>query len=63
MKKPIAPRRPKEQGDYHPGNLTCDTTFKQDEAPPMSERVVVTSERPILYDAHQRPIYRKAGFR
>lgn len=47
---------------YHPGNLTTDAAFKHDEPPPMSERVVTTSERPTLYDAEGRPLYRGAGF-
>lgn len=47
---------------YHPGTLTVDTAFKQDEPPPMSERIVTTSQRPVLFDAEARPIYRKAGF-
>lgn len=50
------------KGSYHPGNLTCDTAFKQDEPPALSERVVTTSSQPVLYDANDRPIYRKAGF-
>lgn len=48
--------------DYHPGDLTCDTAFRHDDVPPMSERTIVTSQKPILYDAHERPIYRCAGF-
>lgn len=63
MKRKPAPPRPPVQAHYHPGNLTCDETFKQDDEPPMSERIVVSKERPILYDANDQPIYRKAGFR
>jgi hypothetical protein len=57
-------RKSEPKANYHPGALTADNGgFKQDEAPPMSERVVVTTQRPILYDANERPIYRKVGFK
>ncbi len=50
-------------GNYHPGGLTADNGgFKQDEPPPFSERVVVDTQKPCLYDADGRPIYRKVGF-
>lgn len=49
---------------YHPGNLTTDRQgLYQDEAPPMSERTVELKQRPILYDAEERPIYRKIGLK
>jgi len=51
------------RGEYHPGNITTDEPFKQDDAPPMSERVVTTRDEPILYTHDGKPIYRQAGFR
>lgn len=51
------------RGDYHPGNLTADAPFKQDAEPPMSHREVEYGNRkPVLYDAQERPIYRRAGY-
>jgi len=48
---------------YHPGNVTVDTGgLKHDETPPMGERIVTDRARPVLYDADDRPIYRKVGF-
>ena len=60
MKRPVT--QPRVKVEYHPGNLTATTPFKHDDAPPMSDRVVVSEQRPVLYDADDRPIYRKAGF-
>lgn len=45
---------------YHPGNITSDESFKQDEPPP--ERIVTDRAKPVLFDADERPIYRKIGF-
>lgn len=51
------------RASYHPGNLTTDAGgLKHDDPPPMSERIVIDRARPVLYDADERPIYRKAGF-
>lgn len=50
------------KAEYHPGNLTATNAFKHDDTPPMSDRTVVDSQRPVLYDANERPIYRKVGF-
>lgn len=48
---------------YHPGNITRgDEAFRQQSEPPMSHREVETRERPVLYDQHERPVYRKIGF-
>lgn len=48
---------------YHPGNITRgDEAFRQQSEPPMSHREVETRGRPVLYDRHGRPIYRKVGF-
>lgn len=59
----MASRSSPVKSDYHPGNLTTDHGgLEHDDAPPMSDRTVVPSVRPILYDAQERPIYRKVGF-
>lgn len=51
------------RASYHPGNLTTDAGgLKQDAPPPLCERVVVDRALPVLYDANERPIYRKVGF-
>ena len=67
MPKLVIPRKRDRitivRGDYHPGALTTDTGgLKHDDQAPMSERVVVDSQRPTLYDANERPLYRKIGF-
>lgn len=58
----LSVRNAQPRGNYHPGNLTADTAFKHEEPPAFSERIVTTTSRPVLYDAEDRPIYRKAGF-
>lgn len=60
----VSQRTPVVRGDgYHPGNVTTDNGgFKHDEPPAMSERIVTDRVRPVLYDADERPIYRKVGF-
>lgn len=55
-------RAAKVEPGYHPGNLTCDESFKHDEAPPFSELIVTDRAKPVLYDADDKPIYRKVGF-
>lgn len=62
MKKLVRPATRLPKAHYHPGNLTSDESFTQSDPPPMNERIVTTTSRPILYDADDRPIYRKAGF-
>ena len=49
-------------GEYHPGQLS-ETAFTHDVEPPMSRRDVdFGDKRPALYDAHERPIYRRIGY-
>lgn len=51
------------KAEYHPGALTTQSGgLKHDEAPPMSNRDVVQDKGPVLYDAQERPIYRRIGF-
>lgn len=51
-----------ERADYHPGTLTAPSVFSQDAEPPMSARDVTDRQRPVLYDAKERPIYRAIGY-
>jgi len=62
MKNIRAARVEKELPGYHPGNLTCDESFKHDEPPPFSELIVTDRAKPVLFDANDKPIYRKVGF-
>lgn len=50
------------RADYHPGNLTSFSPYRQDNEPPFSYRSVDTTPRPVLYDHDERPIYRRVGF-
>lgn len=50
------------RAEYHPGNLTAFSPYKQDGEPPHSYRSVDGKARPVLYDHDERPIYRRVGF-
>lgn len=52
----------RERMDYHPGMLTAPSDFSQDAEPPQSHREVHDRQRPVLYDAKERPLYRAIGY-
>lgn len=53
---------PRSRSEYHPGNLTAFSPFRQDDAPALSGCDVDLRSEPLLYDAAGRPMYRAAGF-
>lgn len=50
------------RASYHPGNITSARPFEHDPEPPQSSRDVTDRQKPILYDAKERPIYRAIGY-